>query len=208
MCTKKFHYVSVLVLFAGWYMSSDDSKISTDAIGDVNEYLLSPTKGGALKVTIPDDLNDDLSAYAAGYNTSKSEVVRNSVASFMGNDLRWTHRQYFFRPRRKLVSFEDLRMCTGFVQVACFPKDLPRNASGVTVKLLKYEKNFSIITFDLGNGVVPHPPYPIQGGDIDLGPGSLVMPTVEQSTNIYTMNIIYYRINNDLIWGVCPAISN
>lgn len=117
-----------------------------------------------MKVTIPDDLNDDLSAYAAGYNTSKSEVVRNSVASFMGNDLRWTHRQYFFRPRRKLVSFEDLRMCTGFVQVACFPKDLPRNASGVTVKLLKYEKNFSIITFDLGNGVVPHPPYPIQGG--------------------------------------------
>lgn len=108
MWTKKFHYVSVLVLFAGWYMSSDDSKISTDAIGDVNEYLLSPTKGGALKVTIPDDLNDDLSAYAAGYNTSKSEVVRNSVASFMGNDLRWTHRQYFFRPRRKLVSFEIL----------------------------------------------------------------------------------------------------
>lgn len=46
MWTKKFHYVSVLVLFAGWYMSSDDSKISTDAIGDVNEYLLSPTKGG------------------------------------------------------------------------------------------------------------------------------------------------------------------
>lgn len=76
-------------------MSKENSHIITDVVSDPNEYFLSPTKGGALKVTIPDELNDDLSAYASGYNTSKSEVVRNSLSNYMGNDPRWVHKQYF-----------------------------------------------------------------------------------------------------------------
>jgi len=189
-------------------MSKEDMQITNDVVGDGNEYILSPTKGGALKVTIPDDLNDELSAYASGYNTSKSEVVRNSVANYMNNDPRWIHRQYFFRPRRPRVSFEALKECDGFVQVACFPKDLPRNAYGLSAKLLKYDSYFSIITLDLGSDVIPHPPYSIPGGDIDLGPGSLVMPIVEPNANYHSRNLVYFKINNDLLWGTSSSVGN
>lgn len=182
-------------------MSKENSNIVTDVVSDPNEYFLSPTKGGALKVTIPDELNDDLSAYASGYNTSKSEVVRNSLSNYMGNDPRWIHKQYFFKPRIARVTIEHLKSCLGFVQVACLSKDLPRNAFGYTAKLLKYDDKFSIVTFDLGPGVNIQPPYIINGSDIDLGPGTLVMPIVEVINNNVGGSYTHFKINNELLWG-------
>lgn len=181
--------------------------MTTENIRQPNEPDSSVTS--ALKVTLPENVFNDLTAYAEALSYSKSDVIKEAVRERISRDNAWNNRVYLFK--KQSVSESDtildlkksLKMAKkgALVKVAVNRVDQPNNAGGWIFYLARYDNDFVYLELPILG--VPSTTMDASTNDISLESGTLVVPMETSIQGVFGPNIqLTYKVPLSYVWNI------
>ncbi|HHQ6569481.1 TPA: hypothetical protein ACSTJX_004389 [Serratia fonticola] len=166
-----------------------------------------------LKIMLPENLLADLNLYAKFFGRSKTEIVRDSIANFMGATPVWAARLYFFQPKVdvRTLSVEDMlaRLADApkgtLIKVASLNVDSPDRANIFICNLIRVKGRD--ISFEIPNNYRATPMLysTVQdSNNVKMVAGSLVIPQIDNFKSAFgTESQRYiYTIDVDYVWDI------
>lgn len=181
--------------------------MTAESIRQPNEPDSSVTS--ALKVTLPENVFNDLTAYAEALSYSKSDVIKEAVRERISRDNAWNNRVYLFK--KQSVSENDtildlkksLKMAKkgALVKVAVNRVDQPNNAGGWIFYLARYDNDFVYLELPILG--VPSTTMDASTNDISLESGTLVVPMETSIQGVFGPNIqLTYKVPLSYVWNI------
>lgn len=98
-----------------------------------------------LKVTLPQNVFDELSDYADANSMTKSDVIRDAVKEKLRYDEEWRDRIYVFKSLKQYDNADTLEVLHtapkgSLIKIASHETDIPNIAQGLICNLVKYDK--------------------------------------------------------------------
>lgn len=185
-----------------------------DSIQHPNEPDSSVTS--ALKVTLPENVFNDLSVYAEALSYSKSDVIKEAVREKIARDNVWNNRIYLFKKQMHNESDmiadlkESLKMAKkgALVKVAVNRVDQPNNAGGWIFYLAKYDNDFVYLELPILG--IPSTSMDVSTQDISLEGGTLLVPNEDAMQGMLGPTIqLTYKVPLSYVWNIdCNPVQS
>lgn len=162
----------------------------------------------ALKVTLPENIFNDLTLYAEAMSYSKSDVIKEAVREKIAGDNAWKNRFYAFKKQRVNEKDyiadlkESLKMAKkgALVKIALHRQDQPNNAAACICHLAKYDKDFVYLEI---SPVAPYSFMDFTTNDVSLESGTLVVPEeVVSQGMLTTIHQFIYKVPLIYVWDI------
>lgn len=163
----------------------------------------------ALKVTLPENVFNDLSAYAEALSYSKSDVIKEAVREKISRDNAWRNKIYLFKKQslneESMIADvkESLKMAKkgALVKVAVNSVDQPNNAGGWIFYLARYDNDFVYLELPILG--VPSTTMDASTNDISLESGTLSVPIETSIQGVFGPNIqLTYKVPLSYVWNI------
>ncbi|PAA97733.1 CopG family transcriptional regulator [Serratia fonticola] len=166
-----------------------------------------------LKVMLPENLLADLNLFAKYFGRSKTEIVRDAIASFMNTQPVWAARSYFFQPTDDvrigspndlLTRLENAPKGT-LIKVANLNIDSPDRANILICNLIRVKGRE--ISFEIPNNYRATPMVYNNTRDsnsVKMVAGSLVIPKLDNFKPAFgheTQRYVF-TIDVDYVWDI------
>lgn len=125
-------------------MLQDNAKASFDPDSAVSS---------SLKVTLPENVFNELSTYSEANSFSKSDVIREAVKEKIARDSAWAKRLFLFSkqtstPKDDVANIlESLKMAKkgALIKIAASKDDIPSLAAALICYLVKYDEQYAYV---------------------------------------------------------------
>lgn len=181
-------------------MSQDNSKVSFDPDSAVSS---------SLKVTLPENVFNELSTYSEANSFSKSDVIREAVKEKIARDRSWTNRLFLFK-KQSLTHQDDvydliesLKMAKkgALIKIAASKDDIPSLADAFICYLVKYDAQHAYVEIP---SQYPATFLDKDVQDISMCAGTLSVPKEIRAPDLYTLlpGSFIHKVPLSHIWGI------
>lgn len=181
-------------------MLQDNNKVSFDPDSAVSS---------SLKVTLPENVFNELSIYSEANSFSKSDVIKEAVKEKIARDSAWAKRVFLFSKQTLTPKddesnlVESLKMAKkgALIKIAASKDDIPSLAAAFICYLVKYDAQHAYVE-------IPSQ-YPatfldkdIQ--DISMCAGTLSVPKEIRAPDLYSLlpGSFIHKVPLSHIWGI------
>jgi len=163
----------------------------------------------ALKVTLPENVFNDLSAYAEALSYSKSDVIKEAVREKISRDNAWNNKIFLFKKQsiKEIDTIanlkESLKMAKkgALIKVAVNRVDQPNNAAGWIFYLARYDNDFVYLELPILG--IPSTNMDASTNDVSLESGTLVVPIETSIQGVFGPNMqLTYKVPLSYVWNI------
>jgi len=178
---------------------------------DHTQYSNEPDSSitSALKVTLPENVFNDLSIYADALSYSKSDVIKEAIRDKISNDNAWANKMFMFKKQwhkqEDMIADlkESLKMAKkgALVKVAVNRVDQPNNSAGWIFYLAKYDNDY--VHLELPMLGVPSTTMDASTSEVSLECGTLVVPSeIITQGMLGPITQLTYKVPLSYVWSI------
>ena len=195
----------------GTFYLNKDQKRYLVMLPEKNKVSFDPDSAvsSSLKVTLPENVFNELSTYSEANSFSKSDVIREAIKEKIGRDNSWINRLFLFPKQTKNAQddianiIESLKIAKkgALIKIAANKDDMPSVASALICYLVKYDDQHVYVE-------IPSQ-YPAtflnkDVQDISMCSGTLSVPKEIRAPDLYPFlsGTFIHTVPLSHIWGI------